>query len=258
VFVLAGIESLGKTSWFRALCPVEGMVADGLTLDPDNKDSVMCAIKSWIVELGELESTFKRDQAKLKAFLTKKEDSIRVPYAKAHTSFQRRTVFGGSVNSEQFLKDDTDNVRYWVVRVSDVKADHGIDMQQVFAQLYRAFKGDEQWWPTPEEELEIRTNNAGHREENPMTAYLDSQYDMDSDESTWRWVSPGELVNDELSYDSIPGGNSRGQSTQLGKAMKIAIKYKYPDPNDAAKYKRRNKTGMQYKWPPKIKKKYDL
>ncbi|WP_166675210.1 VapE domain-containing protein [Novosphingobium sp. PhB55] len=139
VLTLQGPQGLGKTSWGRNLVPDQALGAEVVRLDhhldSNNKDSVLIAISHWIVEIGELESSFKRDVARLKGFLTQDIDKVRRPYAKEATEYRRRTVFFATVNSYDFLIDSTGNARFWTLPLVDVKHDHDIDMQQVFAQL---------------------------------------------------------------------------------------------------------------------------
>lgn len=72
VLTLQGTQSKGKTSWIGSLVPDEllrAMLVKGeFHLDGANKDSVLTAISHWIVEIGELDSSFKKDIARLKAF----------------------------------------------------------------------------------------------------------------------------------------------------------------------------------------------
>jgi putative DNA primase/helicase len=71
---------------------------------------VMSAVSHWVVELGELDSTFKKsDVSVLKAFITRRQDKLRRPYARRDSVFPRRTVFAGTVNDYQFLHDNTGN-----------------------------------------------------------------------------------------------------------------------------------------------------
>ncbi len=67
---------------------------EGATLNPSDKDSVKRAVSHWIVELGEIESTFKKsDIDQLKAFVTARTDELRLPYDRAFTTYQRRAAF---------------------------------------------------------------------------------------------------------------------------------------------------------------------
>ena len=100
VLTFVGEQGVGKTRAFKDLtADIPDVFHEGATLDPSNKDSVISSISHWIVELGELESTFKKSEiSQLKAFLTRDIDVVRRPYAKRDSTYPRRTVFAGTVN----------------------------------------------------------------------------------------------------------------------------------------------------------------
>ena len=138
VLVLQGEQGLGKSRWLASLCPdpIEHYFLAGHVLDPRNKDSVLATTRHWMVELGELDGTFRRtDVAVLKAFLTSHRDVIRKPYGRVEIERPRRTGFAATVNDVGFLQDDTGNRRYYTVRCSGLNPDHGIDMQQLWAEV---------------------------------------------------------------------------------------------------------------------------
>lgn len=167
VLVLQGDQGINKTSWVRSLVS-DPVLRDQLVkldhhLDIGNKDSVIGAVTHWLVEIGELESSFRKDVARLKGFLTGTSDKVRRPYAKVESEYARRTVFVATVNDRRFLVDTTGNSRWWTIPVVRLDADHGIDMQQLFAQLAVAFEAGEQWWLTPEEEADLAAINAQHQ-----------------------------------------------------------------------------------------------
>jgi putative DNA primase/helicase len=167
VLVLQGKQSVGKSSWFQALIPDAALgdqvILLGHNLDPSNKDSVTKAISHWIVELGELDSTFKKDIARVKGFLTSGSDKIRRPYGRLESEYPRRTVFAASVNDTCFLVDETGNSRFWTIAVESVNYQHAIDMQQLFAQIAVEFHAGAQWWLTQDEEMQLALVNADHR-----------------------------------------------------------------------------------------------
>lgn len=167
VLVLQGDQGISKTSWVRALIS-HLLLRDQLVkldhhLDIANKDSIFGAISHLIVEIGELESSFKKDVARLKGFLTDIVDKIRRPYAKGESEYPRRTVFAATVNDSRFLVDSTGNSRWWTIAVVKLDADHGIDMQQLYAQLALDVKAGAQWWLTPDEEAQLAEVNAQHQ-----------------------------------------------------------------------------------------------
>ena len=137
VLVLVGPQGCGKSTWLSALVPAEffgGGVA--LHFDKAPKDTLMLALSRTIVELGELETTFKRsDAGALKAFLSNTEDRYRPPYAREVVTWPRCTVYAGSVNTSGFLADETGSRRFWPVNCERCDAFHGVDIRQLWAQV---------------------------------------------------------------------------------------------------------------------------
>ena len=123
----------------------------------------------------------KKEVARLKGVLTRDSDKVRKPYARAESEMPRRTVFVATVNQTNFLVDDTGNSRWWVIPVVAVNYEHGIDMQQLFAQLAVEFKAGAQWWLTAEEEAQLDEQNRPHRTisviEDKLLAVLDMARD---------------------------------------------------------------------------------
>ena len=179
VLVFQGDQSLGKTSWFRQLLPdgMRDLIKVDASIDPNNKDSIISAVSHWLVELGELDGTLRRaDIARLKGFISQDVDLFRRPYARAEEQFQRRTVFFASVNPEQFLADDTGNVRWWTIPCVGLNTDHGIDMQQVWAEVLTWFQAGERWWLTPDEEARLEARNADHAQAHPVEEMIFAKY----------------------------------------------------------------------------------
>lgn len=167
ILTLQGPQSIGKTSWIRKLIDVPELQKDLIRidhhLDAGNKDSKLTAISHWIVEIGELDSSLKKDVARLKGFITSDRDKIRRPYARGDSEYPRRTVFCASVNDHAFLVDQTGNSRFWTIPVTAIKYQHDVDMQQLFAQMAVDYKNGVPWWLTQEEEQLLEHHNKDHR-----------------------------------------------------------------------------------------------
>ena len=182
VLTLQGPQSIGKTSWISALITDlvlrEGVLKLDHHLDAGNKDSIITAVCHWIVEIGELDSSFKKDIARLKGFLTADRDKVRRPYGRTDSEYPRRTVFCATVNEDNFLVDSTGNSRWWTIPVTAVNYEHDIDMQQVFAQLAVDFANGTQWWLTREEESLLELQNKDHRAISVIREHLLDAFDF--------------------------------------------------------------------------------
>jgi len=216
VIVFAGAQGIGKTKGIRKLLPrpLRRYFKEGVVLDLRNKDSTKQAISAWIVELGELDSTFRKsDIAVLKAFLSQQVDEIRVPYAHKSSQFARRTSFVASVNDLQFLVDETGNRRFVPIAVEaiDVGWSEG-EMEQVWAEAYSRYCTGEKWWPTSEEEILLAANAEKYRFRSIVEEKIETTYDWSQHpESTTRRftasevlekVAPG-LVHDALKAKTV-------------------------------------------------------
>lgn len=199
VLTLQGPQGIGKTSWGLRLID-NPMLRDALIkvdhhLDAGDKDSLLGAIDHLIVEIGELDSSFKRDVARLKGFLTADRDKVRRPYGRVAVNYQRRTVFYATVNSSDFLVDPTGNSRWWTIAVEHIDFNHGIDMQQLFAQLYEDLKAGKQWWLTPEEERMLDDQNSRHLSVSVVRDQVLAVVDPDVDDvSQCRPMTPTEVL----------------------------------------------------------------
>lgn len=211
VLTLAGKQGIGKTSFFKSLAPK--WILDGHTLNPQDKDSVKEAISYWIVELGELDATFRKsDIAQLKAFLSKNRDVMRMPYASQISDFPRRTVFGASVNQAFFLTDITGNRRYGALKVKIIDHSIIVDMQQFWAQALIWYENGESWWLTPEESALQTDQNECFESESPIKDKILSHFDFNqvSTEKNSSQMSATDILM-EIGVES-----SRSNATQAG------------------------------------------
>ncbi|MEN8256594.1 MAG: VapE domain-containing protein [Thermodesulfobacteriota bacterium] len=166
VLTFQGPQGVGKTSWIMSLVPDELLRDQTVKVDhhfDSSKDSIIGAVTHWLVEIGELDGSFRKDIAKLKGFLTSGFDKLRRPYARTESEYQRRTVFFASVNKPDFLVDDTGNSRWWTIPVTKINYKHDVDMQQVFAQLAVDVNNGKEWWLNEHEEALLNLHNNDHR-----------------------------------------------------------------------------------------------
>jgi putative DNA primase/helicase len=203
ILVFVGSQGVQKTKFIKSLLPNElkQYILTGHELDTKDKDSIKIAISHWITELGELDSTFKKsDISSLKAFMSKEDDEIRMPYAATESKFVRRTSFCGSVNDIQFLVDKTGNRRYLPIEVlaltplneinvplTKEEEDEGAlpqkmsdDFQnkQLWAEVLHYYLEGEQWWPDSALEKMMETVIRGHERVDPIVESIEEKFDL--------------------------------------------------------------------------------
>jgi putative DNA primase/helicase len=196
VLVLQGEQYLGKTQWFKSLTPESlGLAKDGMSLSPDSRDSVMSVMRYWLVELGEIDATFKKsDIAAMKAFITSNADTFRAPYARKAHEHERRTVFFGSVNPRQFLHDQTGNRRFWTIECEAINTSHGLDMQQVWTEVHDLYQRGESHFLTHDEMAALNSSNEEFQVTDPTEERLQTGFDWQAEPLQWSW----ETVTDAL------------------------------------------------------------
>jgi len=213
VLVFQGQQYAGKTRWIDSLAP-KGLelIKTGRSLNVHDKDSVKQILSCWIAELGELDSTFKKsDIAALKAFLTNDYDELRRPYAAGESVYQRRTVFAASVNEETFLHDPTGNTRFWCIPVKSINPDHGLDMQQLWAQVYGLWKSGEQHYLTNEEARMLESSNENFAVASSIAEMVTTHLDWENPDRQWlsasdvlRWLE----IKNPSKWDASEAGRT--------------------------------------------------
>lgn len=144
VFILQGQQNLGKTAFFENIVP-NHFFKSGMSVNPENDDSVRKVLKYMLVELGEIEGTLKADVNKLKNFITEKTFAFRKQYSDFIEENKRYTVLCGTCNSEEFLKDETGDRRYWVIPISSIDFNvlNSINIEKLWAEVYYLFEEEE-------------------------------------------------------------------------------------------------------------------
>lgn len=189
VLVFQGEQGLGKTMWVEKLIGnMSQYFIDGLQIDPHSKDSVATAVSHWIVEVGELDATFKKAEiAALKAFFTSKKDRFRRPFDRYDSTYPRTTVFFASVNPDVFLKDPTGNRRYWCLNVKSLTTPKDYDAQQYWAQINVMMQEEgnkentHKWYLTKDEQLLRDSLNGGFSESNPIEEAIERKFPLTGD-----------------------------------------------------------------------------
>ena len=145
--IFQGLQGLGKSTALRTLAGDDWFNDD--VEDLGSKDSAMQIHGKWIIELGELDAVVsaRSEMSRVKAFITRRIDHFRPPYGRRTADFPRQCVFAGSINKEEYLRDETGARRFWPVKCT--KADvRGLarDRDQLWAEARSRYEAGEPWW----------------------------------------------------------------------------------------------------------------
>lgn len=114
--MLTGAQGIGKSTLVRRLASPT-FFNSGLRGMKD-KDDKIDLLGNWIIELGEI-TAFKRSTIEdIKQFISDQEDKYREPYGKLSVPHPRKSVFIGTTNESEFLKDSTGNRRFFPLECS--------------------------------------------------------------------------------------------------------------------------------------------
>lgn len=147
VLILQGERGIGKTEWVKKLAPSlvsEKYISTGMEVDFKDDMDVLACIKKVIVELGEFTALGKKQMKTFKNVISRSTDTLNRKFKPEHEEYRRRTVFIGTTNETDFLTDSATNDRFLVLPIIRANAYHGIDMQQLYAEvLIQVEKGED-------------------------------------------------------------------------------------------------------------------
>ena len=218
VLTLQGNQGIGKTRFFSVIALLPDWFAEGVSINTDNKDTIIQATGCLIAELGELDSTLKREQSALKAFLTAARDTYRLPYARAAVRRPRRTSFCATVNPEEFLNDETGSRRFWTVHVGNIDLNRLNSLSkewvtQLWTQVYEQHytKDPQGFRLTREERARLEKSNEKFSKPLPGEIEIMDGLNWTQTVEKWTWRRTSELQSDLHLFRITPA--------QIGKAL---------------------------------------
>jgi hypothetical protein len=152
LLVLEGRQGARKSTAIRVLCPDPNHHLV-VRADVRAKDFLSNMRGRWIAEFAEVDKLIgSRDASELKDILSTTIDVYRKSHGRDDLGYPRQLVFAGTTNQTDYLRDETGNRRYWVVRCGALIDTDALerDRDQLWAQAYAEYLNGELWW-LPEE-----------------------------------------------------------------------------------------------------------
>lgn len=146
--ILEGRQGIFKSTAIAALMPSPDWFTDQVA-EFGTKDSCHDLEGKWIIEIAELSAMRGKDVEKTKAFMSRSIDHYKRSYGRRSQDVPRQCAFIGTTNSQEYLKDETGNRRFWPVRCGVIDLDAiRRDRNQLWAEAFAAFMAGEPWWLT--------------------------------------------------------------------------------------------------------------
>ena len=179
--VLQGKQGVGKSTIADKLGG--DYFLDTLQSLGNTKDDYQLLIGNWIIELAELSSMSDTKIEMMKAFISAREDKIRLPYQRIAQNYKRTSVFIGTTNPGQYLRDTTGNRRFFPIPLNNkptqdiFKIDSHI-IQQVWAESYMNYTKGEQLYLGKDIDIVADEYREEAKEQNMILQQIDDYLDM--------------------------------------------------------------------------------
>ncbi|WP_334330149.1 virulence-associated E family protein [Companilactobacillus sp. HBUAS59699] len=111
--ILFGGQGIGKSTLAGSI--YRDYFLDELDSMGKQKDDFQKLKGKWIVEIGELSAMRRTDVEHVKSFISAQSDNYRPSFGKYATDHPRKSVFIGTSNPPEFLKDKTGNRRFFPI-----------------------------------------------------------------------------------------------------------------------------------------------
>jgi predicted P-loop ATPase len=124
------------------------------TAELGSKDAAMQVRVAWGIEVAELAAMRRGEVEKTKAFISRNTDIFRPSYGRHVIHAPRQSVFWGTTNSEDYLKDETGGRRFWPIKCGhiDLKAIER-HRDQLWAEAMKLYQDGVPWWLTDKEDV---------------------------------------------------------------------------------------------------------
>ena len=191
--IIAGAEGIGKSTLFNVMGG--DWFSDSLVTMEGTKGMEQ-ARNGWVIELPELGSIKRSDVEQVKAYISRQIDSYRPAYGSVNEAHPRQCIFCGTTNETYFLKGETGNRRFWVIKVNPDLRKNGnprqaieTDRDQLWAEAVQRYREGEKLYLNEELEAEARrrqtefNDNADDPLKGAIQAFLDMK--LPPDWNTW-------------------------------------------------------------------------
>jgi hypothetical protein len=212
MLVLDGPQNTGKSYFAWWLCsPIPAYFLDS-AIAPGEKDNMIRACSYFIWEVSELGATTRRaDLEALKAFITQRTVTVRVPYGKHDIQKPPTASFIGTINNVAgFLSDPTGHRRYRTCTLKGIDWTYSkaVNIDNVWAQAVELCLSGETNELDKATQAKVNQINAGYEIDDPLEYIIFKNYNVDP-QKTGFCTPTAEIIKELRSAGEIIDGNDR-------------------------------------------------
>lgn len=237
---LFGGQNAGKSHFIFFLVPpqLKPYYKEGFS-NPQSKDGKLEMVQNIVINLDDLDSLSKWEVGQIKALFTTPAIKERPFFGTSPRIFQRRASFWASTNRDDFLVDETGNVRWVIIKVKTILHDNGgskgyqqnVDITKLWSQVIHLINSGEKYELTSEEFKESETHNKGFvkisREQEMIVKYFERN---PSDDAFMTASEIGQALK------RVTGSSMEFNIVAIGKAMSFLGIEKVTDRNKRFDY----------------------
>lgn len=150
--VFCGKHGRNKSAWFANVLPPH--LSDDYYTENSVQDDVQLLLSSFLIVCDEeFGGISQKDEKRFKALVSAKRMSLRKKFQTYMDNVHRTASLCGTSNTDQLFSDLTGNRRICPIRIGEMTRDmvKTIDHDDLLSEIYHAYIGGEQEWPTFEE-----------------------------------------------------------------------------------------------------------
>ena len=217
--ILEGGENIGKSAVVRILGhPWARTLSRGV----ETKDAQMLLRGCWIMEVPELDSFYKSEESRIKAFVTDPTDTIILKYENSPTTYKRRTILIGTVNPDGngYLKGQTGNTRYLPVLCTQIDlAGLEQDRNQLYAEAKEKLEHGYCWWEEPEG-IDLNNIRETRRDTDVYEGLVAEWLDDIAQHQSLETITMQEVMQRALKIEEPEHWKDRALQTRIGLIVK--------------------------------------
>ena len=180
ILAYIGSQGIYKSTFMRRLMPpqLEGYFTVRNFAHRMDRDDLLLLTEKGLVALEEIDSLTPRELNQLKAIVTAETIDERAPYAAHNESRPHVASFCATGNNRRFLTDLTGNRRWLPFYVTDIDSPytHAIPYEGLYAQAYRLYREDFQYWFDADEVAALDEHNAHFEEPNMVQELIETYF----------------------------------------------------------------------------------